>query len=91
MLATWSQQRLETTYPVVCKLHAWNHEDATVASLPVIVANERTLAGGAFALGDAGHSEANTFRLVKGSRDPGRRCRSSRTGPGREVLLKAHG
>jgi hypothetical protein len=60
--------RGDDTYPIVCELHPWNHENATVACLPVIVANKRTLASGAFALSDACHSEANAIRLVKWGR-----------------------
>ena len=70
VLATISlyMARGEDTYPVICELHSWNHENATVACLPVIVANERTLASGAFTLGDPCHSEANAIRLVKWGR-----------------------
>jgi hypothetical protein len=78
-------------FPVVGKLYSWNHEDATVASLPVIVANERTLAGGAFALRNASHSEANTFRLVKGGRVQDGDAVPAGLDLDREVLLKAHG
>jgi len=60
--------RGDDTYPVICELHSWNYEDATVACLPVIVTNEGTLASRAFALSDACHSEANAFRLVKWGR-----------------------
>lgn len=57
----------DATYPIVREFHTRNHENATIARLPVIVADEGTLAGRAFALGDAGHAEANAFWLVEGS------------------------
>jgi hypothetical protein len=55
------------TYAVVCELYAGHHQDASVASLPIVVADKRTLAGGALAFGNACHAEANVFRLVEGS------------------------
>ncbi len=60
--------RGDDTYPIVCQLHPWDHHDTTVACFPVIVAYERTLASGAFALSYAGHSEANALGLVKWGR-----------------------
>ena len=57
----------KTTYPIIGELYTGNHENATVAGLPVIIADERTLAGGTFAFGNAGHAEADALWLVEGS------------------------
>ncbi len=81
----------DSTYPVVCELHPWNHQNATVACLPVIVANEGTFASGAFTLSDACHSEANALRLVKwGGIQDGNTIPAGLDLDG-EMLLKAHG
>lgn len=50
---------------VISKLDAGHHEDAAVAGLPVVVADERALARGALALGDARHAEAHVRRRVE--------------------------
>lgn len=55
-------------YPIICELHARYHEDTSVAGLPVVVADKRTLAGRALALGNTCHAEADVFRLVEGNR-----------------------
>ena len=55
-------------YPVICELYTRHHEDAPVASLPVVVADKRTLASRALAFGNVCHVEANVLRLVEGSR-----------------------
>jgi hypothetical protein len=81
----------ETTYPIVCELYSWNHEDAAVSRLPVIVANERTFTSGAFALRNAGHAEAYPFRLVKGGRVQDGNAVPAGLDLDGEVLLKAHG
>jgi hypothetical protein len=58
----------KNTNPIIGELYTWNHEDAPIAGLPIIIANKRTFASGAFAFGDAGHAEADTLRQVEGSR-----------------------
>jgi hypothetical protein len=78
------------TYPIVCELHARYHEDATVAGLPVVVADKRTLAGGALAFGDACHAEADVFGLVEGSRVEDGDTVPTRLDLDRQVLLPAH-
>jgi len=82
---------LHTTYPIICQLHAGYHENATVTSLPVVVANKRTFACGAFALGDAGHAEANAFWLVEWSRVQDSNAIPAGLDLDGEVLLEAHG
>ena len=53
------------THVVIRELDAGDHEDAAVAGLPVVVADERVLARGALALGDARHAELDVWRRVE--------------------------
>lgn len=77
-------------FPVVCELYARDHEDASVTGLPVVVADKRTLAGGALALGNACHPEANVFRLVEGSRVEDGDTVPAGLDLNGQVLLEAH-
>jgi hypothetical protein len=79
-----------TTYLIIGELYTGNHENATVAGLPVIIADKRTLASGAFAFGNAGHAEADTLRLVEGSRVQDCDAIPARLDLDREVLFEAH-
>jgi hypothetical protein len=80
----------DATYLIISELYTRNHENATVACLPVIVADEGTLAGRAFAFSNAGHAEANAFWLVEGGRVQDGNSIPAGLDLDREVLLEAH-
>jgi hypothetical protein len=61
-----SSGRGYNTYPIIRKFYAGHHEDAPVAGFPIVVADKRALTGRAFALCDAGHTEADVLWLVEG-------------------------
>jgi hypothetical protein len=65
-IATPRPRNKKNTYPIISELYAGHHEDATVTGFPIVVADERAFTGGAFALCDACHAEADVFWLVKG-------------------------
>ena len=80
----------DATYPIIRELYTRNHENTTVACLPVIVADKGTLAGGTFTLGDAGHAEANAFWLVERGGVQDGNAIPTGLDLDREVLLEAH-
>ena len=55
------------TYLIVGKLDPWNHDDSTVASVPIVVSDQTTLTGRAFAFSDTRHAESDVRSSVEGS------------------------
>lgn len=80
----------DATYLIIRELYTRNHENATIACLPVIVADEGTLACRAFAFSNAGHAEANAFWLVEGGRVQDGNAIPAGLDLDREVLLETH-
>jgi hypothetical protein len=50
---------------IVCQLDSRHHEDPPKPSIPIVIADKRALARTALVLRNAGHTEANVWRLVE--------------------------